>query len=80
MKMSDLVYLLIITHMEFVCVCVFQVSLRPPGGQYIHYVAPTTIKVAHPCSRGNTGILAFADHLHANLCYTLQERETPQIA
>ena len=33
------------------CVCVFQVNLRPPGGQYIHYVAPTTIQVAHPWSR-----------------------------
>ncbi|XP_034095978.1 putative tRNA (cytidine(32)/guanosine(34)-2'-O)-methyltransferase isoform X1 [Gymnodraco acuticeps] len=25
---------------------------KPPGGQYIHYVAPTTIQVAHPCSTG----------------------------
>ena len=51
--MSDLVYLLIIIYNTWnLCVCVFQVNLRPPGGQYIHYVAPTTIQVAHLCSRG----------------------------
>jgi len=35
-------------------VCVFQVNLRPPGGQYINYVAPTTIQVAHPCATWST--------------------------
>ena len=30
--------------------------MRPPDGQYINYVAPTTtIQVAHPCSRDLDG-------------------------
>ena len=40
--------------MEFVCVCVLHVNLRPPGGQYINYVAPTIIQVAHPWYRAYT--------------------------